>query len=80
MAFRVGVEEVVGARIVLVDAPLDEPHAEHAGVEVEVLLRRSGDRGDVMQPVDTHGRNPQCPLVGGRAGESTSKHLTIHPS
>ena len=52
MPLRVGVEEVVGAGIVLVDAALHEPHAEHAGVEVEVLLRGSGDRGDVVEPVD----------------------------
>ena len=52
LSFRVGIEQVIGAGIVLVDALLDEPHAEHAGVEVEVLLRRSGDGRDVMQAVD----------------------------
>ena len=41
MALGVGIEQVIGARIVLVDAALDQAHAEHAGVEVEVLLRRS---------------------------------------
>ena len=50
--FGVRVEQVVGAGIVLVDAPLDQAHAEDAGVEVEVLLRRSRDRRDVMQSVD----------------------------
>ena len=52
MSFRVGIEEVVGARVVLVDALLDQAHAEHAAVEVEVLLRRPGDGGDVVQSVD----------------------------
>ena len=37
----VGVEEVIGAGVVLVDALLHQPHAEHAGVEVQVLLRRA---------------------------------------
>ena len=53
MPFRVRIEEVIGARVVLIDRFLDQAHAEDAGVEVEVLLRRPGDRGDVMKPVDT---------------------------
>ena len=52
MPFRVGIEEMVGSGIVLVDAPLDETHSEHAGVEIQVLLRRPRDRRDVMQSVD----------------------------
>ena len=52
MAFLIGVEEVIGAGVVLVDALLDQPHAEHAAVEVEVLLRGPGDGGDVMKSVD----------------------------
>ncbi len=51
MPFGVGVKEVVRPGIVLVDASLDEPHAEDTGVEVEVLLRRAGNRGDVMKTV-----------------------------
>ena len=51
-SLRVGIEQVVRAGIVLVDALLDEAHAEHPDVEVEVLLRRSGDGGDVMKAVD----------------------------
>ena len=54
-ALGVGVEEVVGAGVVLVDALLDQPHAEHAGVEVEVLLRRTGDGGDVVQAARASG-------------------------
>ena len=52
MTFRVRVEEVVRARIVLIDALLDEAHAEHARVEVQVLLGRPGDGGDVMETAD----------------------------
>jgi hypothetical protein len=55
-AFGVGIEEMVGTGIVLIDALLDEAHAEDAGVEVEILLRRTGDGGDVMQPV--HAAHP----------------------
>ena len=53
MSFGVGVEQMIRAGIVLVDALLDQPHAEHAGIEVEVLLRRPGDRRDVMKTVDS---------------------------
>ena len=52
MSLGVGVEEVIGAGIVLVDAALDEAHAEDAGVEIEVFLRRAGDGGDVVKTVD----------------------------
>src|SRR5204863_4593204 len=52
MTLGVRIEQMVRAGIVLVDAALDEPHAEHAGVEIEILLRRSGNRGDVMKTVD----------------------------
>jgi hypothetical protein len=52
MAFRVGVEKVVGAGIILVHAALDEAHPEHAGIEIEVLLRRAGDGGDMMKSSD----------------------------
>jgi hypothetical protein len=52
MTVGVGVEEVVRARVVLVHALLHEPHAEHAGVEVQVLLGVAGDRRDVMDAGD----------------------------
>ncbi len=51
MPGRVRIEEVIRARVVLVDAFLDQAHAEHAGVEIEVLLRGAGDGGDVVQSV-----------------------------
>ena len=52
MSFSVRIEEVVCAWVVLIDALLDQPHPEHAAVEVEVLLRGPGDGGDVVQSVD----------------------------
>ncbi len=58
----VRVEQVVRAGVVLVDAPLDEPHPEDARVEGQVLLRIPRDRGDVMDPVNgvlaSHGFPP----------------------
>ena len=51
-SFGVCVEQVIRAGVILVDALLDEPHAQDAGVEVEIFLRRAGNRGDVVQPVD----------------------------
>src|SRR5215203_4541168 len=53
-AFRIRIEQVVRAAVVLVHALLHQPHPEDADVEVEVLLSRSGDGGDVMQAVDAH--------------------------
>ena len=51
----VPIVEVVGARIVEVHGLLDQPQPEHAGVEVEVAARRSGDRRHMMDAVG-HGR------------------------
>ena len=52
MPFGVGVEEMVGAGVVLVDAALDEAHPEDAGVEVEVFLGGARYRRDVMKAFD----------------------------
>ena len=52
MPFRVGVEKMVGAGIILVDALLNQPHPEDAGVEIEIFLSRPGDRSDVMKSGD----------------------------
>src|SRR5204863_3205133 len=50
----VRVEEVVDGRVVLVDRLLHHPQAENARIEVDVRLRLSGDRGDVMYPLQAH--------------------------
>ena len=50
----VGVEEVIGADVVLVDGLLDEPHAEHALVEAAVARRVGRDRGQVVDAFELH--------------------------
>src|SRR5690554_5258370 len=45
----VAVVQVVRARVVEVDGLLHESQAEAANIEVDVLLRVSGDGGDVVQ-------------------------------
>src|SRR5262245_37008613 len=52
MAFSIRVEQVIGARVVLVDALLHEPHSENACVEIEILLCGSSNRRDVVQACD----------------------------
>jgi hypothetical protein len=48
--------EVVGLGIVEVDGALDQPEAEHAGIEVQVALGITRDGGDVMDAEDlSHG-------------------------
>ena len=48
MALRVRVKQMVSARIVLIDAFLDETHAQDARIEIQILLRGACDRGDVV--------------------------------
>ena len=65
----VAVVEVVGVRRVEVHRLLDQPQAEHRGVEVDVPLRVAGDRGDVVQAVGrdrAHG-NLLPDAAGGRS-------------
>ena len=49
MSRGIGKEQVIRAGLVLIHALLDETHAEHAGVVIEILLRGTGDGGDVMK-------------------------------
>ena len=51
----IGIEEVIGADIVLIDRLLHEPHAEHARVEGVVRRRVGRDRREVMNPFELHG-------------------------
>ena len=48
IGFAVGVEQVIGADVILVDGLLDQPHAEQAGVEGQIVPRLRRDRGQVM--------------------------------
>ncbi len=54
VALLVGEEEVVDGRIVLVDRLLHQPQAQHAGIEVDVLLGFAGDRSDVVDALELH--------------------------
>ena len=61
----VGVEQVVHARIVLVDRLLDHPHAEHACVEIHVPGRVARDRRDVVDALEPHPRAVYDPSKRG---------------
>jgi hypothetical protein len=58
IALLVGVEQVIDGGLVLVDGLLDQPQAERARVEVDVLRRVGGDRGYVMDAFELHGGTP----------------------
>ena len=60
----VGVEQVVDARIVLVDRLLDEPHAKDASVEIDVPGRIARDRRDVVDALELH----EDPLLQPQSG------------
>ena len=44
----VSIEEVIGARIVLIHRAFNQPEAQHTHIEVHVLLRVSRNRRDVV--------------------------------
>jgi hypothetical protein len=50
----VGEKHVVDARIVLVHGLADEPQAQHAGIEIDVLQDVAGDGGDVVDTFELH--------------------------
>jgi len=62
VAFTVGVKQVIGARVVLVDALLDQTHAEDASIEIQVLLSGAGDGRDVVEATD-RGNRHDCALL-----------------
>src|SRR5207245_4895481 len=47
--------KVVAARVIEIDRPFDQAQAECLGVEIEICLRISRDRGDVMDAGAAHG-------------------------
>src|SRR6266576_1261314 len=51
----VGIEQMVGAHIVLVDGLLDQPHAEQAGIKGQILARLGGNRGQMVNARQLHG-------------------------
>ena len=74
MSRRVGIKEVIRVRRILIHTLLHQAHAEHAGVEVEILLRVAGDRRDVMNAVDVgHGELCQSARDVSRRAPSRSR-------
>src|SRR5690606_37821615 len=62
----VGIEEMVGAVVVLVDGLLDEAQAEDLRVEAQVLRRVRGDRRQVVDACELQGHD-DAPLPAARA-------------
>jgi hypothetical protein len=58
MAFGVGIEEMIGAGVILIDALLNETHPENARVKIKVLLSGTGDSRDVMESGDWFQASP----------------------
>src|SRR5262245_25808653 len=73
MTVRVGEEEMIRTRIVLIDAPLHEAHSQDAKVEVEVRLRIARDTRDVMNAADV--AHSHVPFELGAS--ATPKHRPI---
>ena len=55
----VGVEQVVRADVVLIDAALHQAHAQRLGVEAVVPADVGGNRREVMNAGEIHGRSLQ---------------------
>src|SRR5690606_32501248 len=56
----IGVKQMIGAGIILVDGLLDEPETERIGVELFVAGRIRGDRGEMVNASELHGSVPFC--------------------
>ena len=54
IGFAVGIEQMIGADVVLVDGLLDQPHAEQAGVESEIFARFRRYRRQMVNPGQLH--------------------------
>ena len=54
IGLRVGVEQVIGADVVLVDGLLDQPHAEQAGIKRQILARFRGNCSQVVNSRQLH--------------------------
>ena len=55
----VGVEQMIGADVVLIDGLLDQPHAEQAGIKRQILPRFRGNRGQMVNPRQLHRHYPR---------------------
>ena len=56
--FAVGIEQVIGGDVVLIDRLLHEAHAEQAGIESDIARRIGGDGGEMMDAGELHGVPP----------------------
>ena len=54
IGFAVGIEQMIGADVVLIDGLLDQPHAEQAGVKGQIFTRFRGNRGQMVNPLQLH--------------------------
>ena len=72
IGLAVGVEQMIGADVVLVDGLLDQPHAEHAGIKRQIVARFGRNRGQMVNPRQLHGmilaRIIERPGKNGRRG------------
>lgn len=64
----IAVEQMVRARVFLIDSALDEPHAEHALIKREVLLRMFGNGSEVVEPERIHAAIVTRGSTDGRFG------------
>ncbi len=54
IGLSVGVEQMIGADVVLVDGLLDQPHAEQAGIKGQIFARFCRNRGQMVNPRQLH--------------------------
>jgi hypothetical protein len=57
------IEEVVDGRVVLVDGLLHHPKTQGPDVELDVARGVGRDAGDVVDPLELHGRLPSFALI-----------------
>ena len=66
--FPVGIEEVIGADIVLVDGLLDQAHAERLGIESDIARRIGGHSRQMMDTGQFHDTPIGHPVRGELLG------------
>ena len=67
---RVGVEQVIGTHVVLVDGALDEPHAQRPGIEVMVVPDLRRDRRQMVDSLQLDAHVGSL-VVSARSSRST---------
>ena len=64
-AGAIGVEQVIGRGVVLVDGFLDQAETKGLRIEIVVAGRAGGDGGQVVKAFEVHGENSSTPDRGG---------------